>query len=102
MVGVPDCGAKLRRKTGRCKSLVEAGGILNRQVADNQCCIGRSDDGRLATPLVLSVSRMRTRALQPKGRKLVTPSTPTTDYQAVTAADGSTSGRTSALIGTDT
>ena len=100
MVGVPDCCAKLRRKTGRCKSLVEAGGILNRQVADNQCCIGRSDDGRLATPLVLSVSRMRTRALQPKGRKLVTPSTPTADYQAVAAADGSTSGSTNAHTGT--
>ena len=31
-------------------SLVEAGGILNRQVVDNQCLIGRSDDGRLSTP----------------------------------------------------
>ena len=85
-------------------SLVEAGGILNRQVADNQCFIGRSDDGRLSTPLILilSVSRMRTRALQPKGRKLVTPSTPLADYQAVAAADGSTSGSTNALTGTDT
>ena len=63
MIGVPDCGAKLRRKT---------------------------------------VSRMRTRALQPKGRKLVTPSTPAADYQAVAAADGSTSGSTNAHTGTDT
>ena len=45
---------------------------------------------------------MRTRALQPKGRKLVTPSTPATDYQAVAAADGSTSGSTNAHTGTDT
>ena len=49
-----------------------------------------------------NVSRMRTRALQPKGRKLVTPSTPTADYQAVAAADGSTSGSTNAHTGTDT
>jgi hypothetical protein len=51
-------------------------------------------------------SRMRTRALQTKRRKLVTPSTPATDYQAVAAADGSTSGSTSgstnALTGIDT
>ena len=46
--------------------------------------------------------RMRTRALQPKRRKLVTPSTPATDYQAVAAADGSTSGSTNAHTGTDT
>ena len=85
-------------------SLVEAGGILNRQVTDNQCLIGRLDDGRLSMPLVLSisVSRMRTRALQPKWRKLVTPSTPPADYQAVAAADGSTSGSTNAHTGTDT
>ena len=45
---------------------------------------------------------MRTRALPPKGRKLVTPSTPAADYQAVAAADGSTSGSTNAHTGTDT
>ena len=49
-----------------------------------------------------TVSRMRTRALQPKWRKLVTPSTPNTDYQAVAAADGSTSGSTNAHTSTDT
>ena len=63
MVGVPNCGAKVRRKT---------------------------------------VSRVCARAIQPKWRKLVTPSTPTADYQAVAAADGSTSGSTNAHTGTDT
>ena len=37
---------------------------------------------------------MRTRAIQPKWRKLVTPSTPATDYQAVAAAGGRTYSRT--------
>ena len=62
----------------------------------------RSDDSRLSAPLALSISRMRTRALQTKWRKLVTPSTPAADYQAIAAADGSTSGSTNALTGTDT
>ena len=62
----------------------------------------RSDDSRLSTPLALSVARVRTRALQAKWRKLVTPSTPATDYQAVAAADGSTSGSTNTHTGTDT
>ena len=62
----------------------------------------RSDDSRLPAPLALSVARMRTRALQPKWRKLVTPSTPAADYQAVAAAGGSTSGNTNAHTSTDT
>ena len=62
----------------------------------------RPDDSRLTASLALSVARMRTRALQPKWRKLVTPSTPTADYQAVATADGSTSGSTNAHTSTDT
>ena len=50
----------------------------------------RPDDSRLTASLALSVARMRTRALQPKWRKLVTPSTPTADYQTVAAADATT------------
>ena len=38
--------------------------------------------------------RVRVRALQPKWRKLVTPSAPDTDYQAVAAVDGRTSAHT--------
>jgi hypothetical protein len=52
--------------------------------------------------LAPSASRACVRALQPKWRKLVTPSTPAADYQAVAAADGSTSGSTNAHTGTDT
>ena len=66
----------------------------------------RSDDSRLSAPLALSFAlsfaRMCTRALQPKWRKLVTPSTPAADYQAVATADGSTSGSTNAHTSTDT
>ena len=62
----------------------------------------RPDDCRFSASLALSVARMRTRALQPKWRKLVTPSTPTADYQAVATADGSTSGSTNAHTSTDT
>jgi len=51
---------------------------------------------------MLGVSRVCARTFQPKWRKLVTPSTPAADYQAVAAADGSTSGSTNALTGTDT
>ena len=58
MVGVPNGGAKIRRKIGRCKSFVEAGGILNCQVADRQCCIGRSDAYCPLTSFVLRVSRL--------------------------------------------
>ena len=52
--------------------------------------------------LAPSVSCACVRALQPKWRKLVTPSTPAVDYQAVAASDGSTSGSTNAHTGTDT
>jgi len=38
--------------------------------------------------------RVRVRALQPKWRKLVTPSAPDTDYQAVAAVDSRTSAHT--------
>ena len=58
MVGVPNGGAKIRRKIGLCKSLVGVGGILNCQVADCQCCIGRSDVCRLLMSFVLLVSRL--------------------------------------------
>ena len=109
MVGVPNGDAKIRRKIGRCKSFVEADGILNCQVADNQCRTGRSVACPPLMSFVLRVSRLspfalrvRVRTLQPKWRKLVTPSTPDTDYQAVAAADGSTSGSTNAHTGTDT
>ena len=54
----------------------------------------RPDDCRLTASLALSVARMRTRALQPKWRKLVTPSTPDTDYQVVAAVGGRTSAHT--------
>ena len=99
MVGVPNGGAKIRRKIGRCKSLTGADGILTCQVADNQCSIGRSDARH---PLISFVLRVRVRTLQPKWRKLVTPSTPDTDYQAVAAADGRTSGSANAHTSTDT
>jgi len=114
MVGVPNGGAKIRRKIGRCKSLVEADGILNCQVADNQCCISRPDGCRPLMFFVLRVSRLssfvslafrpsclspfapnaRVRTLQPKRLKLVTPSTPDTDYQVVAAVGGRTSAHT--------
>ena len=91
MVGVPNGGAKIRRKIGRCKSLTGADGILTCQVADNQCSIGRSDACR---PLISFVLRVRVCTLQPKWRKLVTPSAPDTDYQAVAAVSGRTSAHT--------
>ena len=91
MVGVPNGGAKIRRKTGRCKSLTGADGILTCQVADNQCSIDRSDARR---PLISFVLHVRVRTLQPKWRKLVTPSTPDTDYQAVAAVGSRTSAHT--------
>ena len=40
------------------------------------------------------VLRVRVRTLQPKWRKLVTPSTPDTDYQAVAAVGSRTSAHT--------
>ncbi len=91
MVGVPNGDAKIRRKIGRCKSLTGADGILTCQVADNQCSIGRSDARR---PLISFVLRVRVRTLQPKWRKLVTPSAPDTDYQAVAAVGSRTSAHT--------
>ena len=51
---------------------------------------------------MLGVSRVCARTFQPKWRKLVTPGTPHTDYQAVAAVGGRTSGRTNALTNTDT
>ena len=43
---------------------------------------------------MIAVLRARARTLQPKWRKLVTPSTPTADYQAVAAVGGRTSAHT--------
>ena len=51
---------------------------------------------------MLGVSRVCARTFQPKWRKLVTPGAPHTDYQAVGAVGGRTSGSTNAHTGTDT
>ena len=61
---------------------------------------GRSDACRPLMSCVLRVFRLslfacvRARTLQPKWRKLVTPSAPNTDYQTVAAVDGRTSAHT--------
>ena len=105
MVGVPNGGAKVRRKTGRCKSLTGADGILICQVADNQRRINRPDGCRPLTPFASIILcpavcpqelalRACMRTLQPKWRTQVTPGAPPTDYQTVAAPSGRTNTRT--------
>ena len=102
MVGVPNGGAKIRRKIGLCKSLVGVGGILNCQVADCQCCIGRSDVCRLLMSFVLLVSRLSSiaslayvRARIHAGLLFGDTSYTKLDYQQVTYMFTRTNGRTS-------
>ena len=106
MVGVPNGGAKIRKKTGRCKSPTGVGGILNRQVANSQHRTSRSDGCRPLTPFASIILcpavcpqelalRACMRVLQPKRRTQVTPAAPPTDYQTVAAPGGRTNARTS-------
>ena len=102
---MPNGGAKIRRKTGRCKSLTGADGILICQVADNQRRISRPDGCRPLTPFASFIQcsavcpqelalRACMRVLQPKRRTQVTPGAPPTDYQTVAAPGSRTNTRT--------